>query len=197
MTNPKGTAFESLGVKYLNEAELNAVRTGSEQLDEADVHFGVVKDGGEWTLEFKDQATITLPAYLKQLEASVARRSAVPFKSAAVVKARGKNVAEAYAVMRFERYRQLACYVLLLEQIAAQATSVQLQRPSELKDLLGFIASAEPHLEAVFGEFAGPEEVEVTEDGTEAPAGAETADPDDRAWRLMFGPCDDPACSCR
>jgi hypothetical protein len=92
------------------------------------------------------------------------------------VKARGKNVAEAYAVLRLERYRQLVSYVIALEMVIVQGTGSVLCDPDELKKFVAYMASAPEgaHLLPVFGEFTTPEEVEVLGDGTEVPAGAES-----------------------
>jgi hypothetical protein len=175
MTNAKGPRFERLIRDYLNEAHLHAERTGPELLDESDIHFGMVVDKGEWQIEAKDHQSIDLPGYVRQLEASIVRKGAIPFKGAAVVKKRGQGVAEAYAVMRLERYRQLAAYVMVLEVLVNDLTGAALPIPEELRDYLGKLASTpgNEHLMSVFGEFIGPEEVEVTADGTEVPAGAD------------------------
>lgn len=157
MTNPsksKGTAFETDVTEYLNDAGLHAERTGSALLDEGDVHFGFMPDEGEWTIEAKDHAAIDLPGYLAQLEASLVRRDGIPFKGAVVVKHRRKGVSESYAVMRLERYRQLAAYVITLEGIVGELTHRQLTVPSTTKEYLGALtAHAEP-LWSVFAEFA-------------------------------------------
>lgn len=176
MTNAKGPRFEALVRDYINEIDLNAERTGSELIDEGDIHFGIVISKGEWTIECKDQGTIDLPAYLRQLEASMVRKDAIPFKGAAVVKARGKNVSDAYAVMRLERYRQLAAYVIMLELFLQDYTGVVLPIPSELRRFLSAAMDGgrNEHLAPAFGEFVGPEEVEVLATGGEIPAGAVT-----------------------
>jgi hypothetical protein len=189
VTNPKGTRWETLGVNYLNEVELHAERTGAPLLDEADVHFGAVVGDGEWTLEFKDHQAITLPAYLDQLEASLARRAGIPFKGAVVVKARRQSVGDAYTVMRFERFRQLAAYVLLLEQAVGEMSGTWLPRPGELRNFLGETSVLKAELSVLFGEFYGPQEFEVQADGTEVPAGAEFLE-------LATG-CDEPGCICQ
>lgn len=163
MTNHKGARWETAVVNYLNEANFGAERTGSELLDEADIHFGVTA-GTEWTVEAKDQQQIDLPAYLRQLEASLIRRNTVPFKGAVVVKNRRRGVGDAYAVMRFERYRQLVGYVILLEQLIAEELpeSVPLSFTMALKHFLGSVAEDGVPASVLFSEFIGPDEWEDT-----------------------------------
>lgn len=166
MTNPPkatGTRFETEVVNYLNETPFNAVRTGSAAVGEGDIHFGSMSDDGEWTIEAKAEQKIDLPGYLKQLEGELTRRGAIPFKAAAVVKNRRHNVGDAYAVMRLERFRQLAAYVRALEDLLNFAGREHLADPALLRKLLGVIADEQESLRSVFGEFRQPETVALDE----------------------------------
>lgn len=117
MTNKnkaKGTSWETEITGYLNEAELDAKRTGSADSGSSDIHFLV-----EWTAEAKHEARIDLPGYLKQLDGAVRRAGRLPFKAAVWVKNRRHSAGDCYVVMSGQSYRQLAVYVDALEQTLA------------------------------------------------------------------------------
>lgn len=107
----KGTSWESEIVSYLDEADLDAKRTGSADSGSSDIHFL-----DDWTAEAKAEARIDLPGYLKQLAAAVSRGGRVAIKSAVWVKNRRHSVKDAYVVMSAENYRALVVYVAALEQ---------------------------------------------------------------------------------
>lgn len=90
----RGTAFETAVVNYLREqgfalAERRALSGTKDRGDVAGVPG--------WVLECKSEKTITLPAYMAELEAEMAH--AESDWGAALVKRRGKGVGESYAVM--------------------------------------------------------------------------------------------------
>ena len=117
MANPnksRGTSWESAVTEYLNESDLDAVRTGSATADRGDIWFAE-----DWTAEAKAEQRIDLPGYLKQLAAAVERRGTLALKSAVWVKNRRHGVKDAYVVMSGENYRQLAVYVDALERTLA------------------------------------------------------------------------------
>lgn len=124
MSNPnkaKGTTWETLVAGYLNEYGLNAERTGSADMDLADIH------AGEWVIEAKAQQAIDLPGYLKQLAKSVQRRDSAPYKSVVMVKNRRHSVQDGYAVMSIENYRSLMLYVNALEGTLAEVADSLLE----------------------------------------------------------------------
>lgn len=117
MANPgkrKGTAWETAVAEYLNESDLDAVRTGSATADKGDIWFAE-----DWTVEAKAEQRIDLPGYLSQLAAAVERRGTLALKSAVWVKNRRHGVKDAYVVLSGENYRQLAVYVDALERTLA------------------------------------------------------------------------------
>lgn len=133
MANPPkaaGTRWETELVDYLNVKELNAKRTGSEDHELGDFHYGLER---EWTGEAKAEAAISIPEYLRQLDGEFGRRGTPPWKGAAFVKNRRHSVGDGYAVMQIRRYRQLVVYVQLLEMMVAGYAGVT---PSMLLDII-------------------------------------------------------------
>lgn len=131
MTNPakrKGTTWETdVAVFFSGGGEgvtpIPAERTGSADADLSDIRLGKY---GEWLLECKNQQTIDLPAYLRQLERSKARAGVLPLKAAVVVKNRRHGTGEGYAVMRLSDFRQLVNYVMALEEVIERVTGEDL-----------------------------------------------------------------------
>ena len=116
MANPNksvGTRWETTVENFLNECDLRAKRTGSEDADKGDIH------AGDWTFEAKDEKVIDLPGHLRQLAAAVLRAGRYPFQSAVWVKNRRHSVGDAYVVMSGQNYRALMVYTESLEVLIA------------------------------------------------------------------------------
>lgn len=101
MTNKSkqlGTSFESAVVNYLVEHGFPFARrlTQSGSKDKGDIYLGDAPPGGQVTIEAKNCAAITLSEYMK--EVVVETENAGNEFGVAIVKARGKNVADAYVV---------------------------------------------------------------------------------------------------
>lgn len=92
----KGTTYESAIVAYLRESGYPYAdrRVLSGRDDQGDIRLG---DGVSVTLEAKNQASIALSQFVD--EAMAERKNAKVDFAAAVIKRRGKGVAESYAVM--------------------------------------------------------------------------------------------------
>lgn len=92
----KGTAFETDVVNYLKpwfpRIERRALAGKQDKGDIAGIE--------EWILECKNQRSITLADFMKEVAAEKANAD-VPY-GAAVIKARGKNVSQSYVVMTLE-----------------------------------------------------------------------------------------------
>jgi hypothetical protein len=118
-----GTTWETAATDYLNEAGLNARRTGSAEMGSGDIH------AGEWTIEAKAEKVIDLPGYLKQLREEIERTGRPACKSVAMVKNRRHSTGAGYAVMSIENYRALMVYVasmeILLEDTLAAVVEMQ------------------------------------------------------------------------
>lgn len=118
MTNPskvKGTSYETEVVTYLNDVKHligEAKRTGSADFGGADIHQAA------WTFECKNERSIDLPGYLRQLEKAVDRTSRLHVKSAVWVKNRRHSVDQSYVVMTGENFSALMLYVTYLEKLA-------------------------------------------------------------------------------
>lgn len=90
----RGTAFETAVVTYLREqgfpfAERRALQGTKDRGDVAGIPG--------WVLECKSEVSVRLALYMNELQAELANDGAR--WGAAVVKRRGKGIAEAYAVM--------------------------------------------------------------------------------------------------
>lgn len=100
MTNKskaKGTRWESAIRDWLNTLGFTTWREAQHGAkDQGDI-MGIPY----WTLEAKDEKTITLAAYMKELEAEIANHDTT--FGAVIVKRKGKGVADAYAVMPLAR----------------------------------------------------------------------------------------------
>lgn len=128
MSNPNkdiGTGYETDVKDYLGSVGLRPKRTGSAEAGQGDIHAGA------WTIECKNEKTINLPGYLKQLAAAVERRGAFPYFSAVWVKNRRHGVKDSYAVMSGENYRSLMVYVESLEQAYAEIVGAVLEYERE------------------------------------------------------------------
>ena len=106
MANPskiKGTRFESDVVQFLqaNGYPFAERRALAGTVDKGDV-TGL---GPDWVIECKAVREITLSSFVD--EAEVERVNAGATYGVAVVKRRGKNVAQAYAVMPLEKFVEL------------------------------------------------------------------------------------------
>ena len=103
VTNPRGTKWTSDVVNFLipNGFPLAERRAQFGSKDRADV-TGI---GPDWAMECKDEARISLAAYMAETEAE--RINAGAKYGVAVVKRRGKNVRHAYAVMELWNFAEL------------------------------------------------------------------------------------------
>lgn len=97
-----GTRFESEVRDYFNEGGFFCVerRALNGALDKGDLS-GIPA----WTLECKNERTITLAAYMQEVEVEKAN-ARTPY-GAAIVKRRNKGVADAYVVMPLYQFKVL------------------------------------------------------------------------------------------
>lgn len=97
----KGTRFETEVVRYLHEMGFDCERRAlAGALDKGDIS-GIPG----WTLECKNERTITLAKYMDEVNYETVN-ARTPY-GAAIVKRRNKGVADAYVVMPLYQFRLL------------------------------------------------------------------------------------------